>query len=229
MYRKIMVLSLLALLVSGCGQNMKESSHPYAQYFYPVLETPKIYVYRDVIGGLEEQFHRVYCVQDAAGKHLIVERYASDGRILEALNFNVDSLDVQDHMVVNRDQKKTKATLYKTTYFPWEKNSRTWFASKFEGVMDSTLILREMKRSILKSSVRLEVLGEDTPCMLMVDSNRFTLINPFLKSEKSLTENSNSYYAEGIGLVEWKGTNNKVHFKLEQIMSQETWLNVMGR
>jgi hypothetical protein len=186
-------------------------------------------VYRDIIGGLDEQFHRVYCVSDHLGKHLVVERYASDGRILEALNFNVDSLDIQDHMVVNREQKKTRAILYKSTYFPWGKDRKTWFASKFEGVLDSTLILQEIKRSILKSGMEREVLGDNTRCIVLLDSTRYSLINPFSKSEKSLTEISHSYFAEGMGLVEWKGSKNKVHFKLEQIMSQEDWLKIMGK
>ena len=229
MFKRFFFLGGFFLLFCGCQNSQTDSRHPYAAYFYPVSTTPKIYVYRDVIGGLEEQFHRVYSVKDQKGKHLVVERYASDGRILEALNFNVDSLNIQDHMVVNRDQKKTKAFLYKSSYFPWGTKDKTWFASKFEGVLDSTLILQEIKRNVEKKKVMLEVLGNSTSCIKFRDSTRYTLINPFLKNEKSLLEISTSYYAEGFGLVEWKGSKNKVHFKLEQIMSQEDWLKIMGR
>lgn len=229
MYRGIIGFVFAVYCLIGCSSQQSESRHPLAHYFYPISSTPVIYVYRDVIGGLDEQFHRVYCVTDHLGKHLVVERYASDGRILEALNFNVDSLDIQDHMVVNREQKKTKAFLYKSTYFPWGNDRKTWFASKFEGVLDSTLILQEIKRSILKSDVEREVFGENTRCIVLLDSTRYSLINPFTKTEKSLTEISRSYFAEGKGLVEWKGSKNKVHFKLEQIMSQEDWLKIMGK
>ena len=231
MYRifwPILILCLAMQLIS-CSDDTSGNQHPYARYFYPILDEPKIYVYRDVIGGLDEQFHRVYCVNDHKGKHLVVERYASDGRILEALNFNVDSLDVQDHMVVNRSLKKTKATLYKTTYFPWNKGSKSWFASKFEGVLDSTLILQEIKRSLAKDKVEIEVMGNMTSAVAYSDSTRFTLLNPFTKSEKVFEEKSTCFYAEGVGLVEWKGQKNKVHFKLEQIMSQEDWVKIMGR
>jgi hypothetical protein len=89
--------------------------------------------------------------------------------------------------------------------------------------------LQEIKRSILKSGMEREVLGDNTRCIVLLDSTRYSLINPFLKSEKSLTEISHSYFAEGMGLVEWKGSKNKVHFKLEQIMSQEDWLKIMGK
>ena len=74
--------------------------------------------------GLDEEFHRVYSLCDKAGEHIIVERYSSDGRILEALNYNVDSLDLQDHMVVNFKQEKTKAQVYKNKLFPLNKNKR---------------------------------------------------------------------------------------------------------
>jgi len=229
MFKVLLIVSVFALFFSSCSAEKNESSHPLADYFYPIQEDAQVYVYRDVIGGLDEQFHRVYTVEDQAGKHIVVERYASDGRILEALNFNLDSLNVQDHMVVNRNQKKTKALLYKTTFFPWNANQGTWFASKFEGVLDSTLILQELKRSLRSLAVNREVMGNETACISFVDSTKFTLINPFMKTEKTLMEKSTSFFAKGTGLVEWIGSKNKVHFKLEQIMSQEEWLKIMGK
>lgn len=221
------VIGFVLLLFVGCNQNNTESKHPYAPFFYPVSEEPKIYVYRDIIGGLDEQFHRVYSVKDHLGQHVVVERFASDGRILEALNFNLDSLDVQDHMVVNRDQKKTKANVYKTLYFPWNKKQQGWFATKFEGVLDSTLILQELKRNIASDSALMDVMGEQVKCIKYKDKTTFTLINPFTKTEKVMKMDSYTYYAEGIGLVEWKSSGNKVHFKLEQIMTQEDWLKII--
>jgi hypothetical protein len=215
---------LIVLLLGACSLNETQSKHPAAKFFYPILDEPKIYVYRDMIGGLEEQFHRVYAVKDQLGHHVVVERYASDGRILEALNFNVDSLDIQDHMVVNRNQKKTQAVVYKTTYFPWKGTDQTWFATKFEGVLDSTLILQELKRMQLSDHASIEVMGEQKTCIKYKDLTKFTLINPFAKTEKKLEMASTTYYAEGLGLVEWKSKGNKVHFRLEQIMDQTEWL-----
>lgn len=225
---RLLAFGLILIAISGCNDNdTLESKHPYVQFFYPFNNEPKIYVYRDIIGGLDEQFHRVYSVKDHLGQHIVVERYASDGRILEALNFNVDSLDIQDHMVVNRDQKKNKAYVYKTKYFPWNKKDIGWFASKFEGVLDSTLILQELKRNVLKDSEFIDVMGEQVKCIKYEDKTTFTLINPFTKSEKVMKMNSYTYYAEGIGLVEWKSSGNKVHFKLEQIMTQDDWLKII--
>jgi len=64
-------------------------------------------------------------------------------------------------------------------------------------------------------------------CIKYEDKTTFTLINPFTKSEKVMKMNSYTYYAEGIGLVEWKSSGNKVHFKLEQIMTQDDWLKII--
>lgn len=73
-------------------------------------------MYRDVAGGLEEEFHRIYALKDQAGEHLIVEVYASDGRIREAYNYNVDSLNLQDYMVVDVNQEKKKHFCTKTNF-----------------------------------------------------------------------------------------------------------------
>lgn len=94
------------------------SKNPNAAYFYPLDTVPKIYHYRDIANGLDEEFHRIYTVEDALGPHLIVEVYASDGRLREAINYNIDSLVVQDHMVVNRVQSKEKTLLYKISFSP---------------------------------------------------------------------------------------------------------------
>ena len=131
----------ILMILSSCSFNTEiKSSHPLADYFYPLDSIPKVYLYRDVANGLEEEFHRIYSIKDDEGKHLIVERYVSDGRIVEALNYNIDSLDIQDHMVVNFRQEKTKALLYKTKLFPFDKDDHTWFASKFPGINDSVVI-----------------------------------------------------------------------------------------
>ena len=106
------------------------SLNPQAEYFYPLDTLPKIYLYRDAAKGLDEEFHRIYTVEDAIGPHLIVEVYESDGRLREAINYNIDSLSVQDQMVVNRNQSKEKALLYKNQLFPFDLNKETWFASK---------------------------------------------------------------------------------------------------
>ena len=226
---KLLTSFLVVILLLSCGSNEQiKSTHPLANYFYPYSESPQIYLYRDVANGLEEEFHRVYSLKDQEGQHIIVERYASDGRILEALNYNVDSLDVQDHMVVNFKQEKTKAKLYKTKLFPLNKENQTWFATKFQGINDSTLFLKELKRNLVRQGVLKEIMEKESSCLEFHDIIRQTLLNPFTKKENMIEAEQISYFAEGIGLVEWHSLDKKVHFRLEQILNQDEWLKIIS-
>ncbi len=226
---KIFSLFLVVILLLSCGSKEQiKSTHPLVSYFYPYSETPQIYLYRDVANGLEEEFHRVYSLKDQEGQHIIVERYASDGRILEALNYNVDSLDVQDHMVVNFKQEKTKAKLYKTKLFPLNKENQTWFATKFQGINDSTLFLKELKRNLVFQDVLKEIMEKESSCLEFHDRIRQTLLNPFTKKENMIEAEQISYFAEGLGLVEWHSLDKKVHFRLEQILNQDEWLKIIS-
>lgn len=100
---------LLALSACEIKQDSKlVSENPFYRYFYPYDTIPKVYVYRNVAQGLEEEFHRIFSIEDSQGKHTVVELYAEDGRLLEAMNYNIDSLDVIDHMVVDKNQKKQR-------------------------------------------------------------------------------------------------------------------------
>jgi hypothetical protein len=110
--------SVLLVLLFSCNSNKLDSKNPFAAYFYEVDSIPKIYLYRDIANGLDEQFHRIYKVEDSQGEHIVVEIYSADGRIIEALNYNVDSLNIMDHMVVNRNNEKTKAELFKDKLIP---------------------------------------------------------------------------------------------------------------
>jgi hypothetical protein len=228
--KKSLLFAALALSLFACKNNDAgfESENPHAAFFYPWDTIPKIYLYRDVANGLDEQFHRVYSLHDSEGDHIIVEIYTMDGRIIEALNFNTDSLNVMDHMVVNRNLEKTKAELFKTGYMPMKKSEEVWFASRFPGVLDSTMILKEFKRKIAESTQH-EVLGAPVETLIMNDKLRMTSFNPFTKMENAHEIDVTSYFSKGYGLVEWHSASKKAHYRLEQILSQEDWIKIMTR
>ncbi len=219
--------AVLVLFICSCGNSEMKSENPFAKYFYPWDTVPKVYLYRDVAHGLDELFNRVYCVKDDQGRHIVVETYSADGRILEAMNYNTDSLDVMDHMVVDRNGRKNKAELFKYTFIPMDKNKETYFASRFPGFLDSTLILKEVKKKYYKELNDYEVLGESRTALLTKDHIRMTNFNPFTKKESVLESDAVYYYAEGYGLTEWHDENKKVHYRLEKIMSQEEWIKIM--
>jgi hypothetical protein len=217
------------ILLTSCRNQQTESKNQYITYFYEADSVPKIYLFRDIANGLDELFQRIYTVDDSQGSHIIVETYAADGRIIEALNYNTDSLDVMDHMVVNRNGKKTKAELFKNKLIPMNDREEVWFASRFQGFMDSTLILKEIKRKVNGKEILCDVMGEQVPTIVMKDRIRMTNFNPFTKKERVLEGNSINYFAKGYGLVEWFTPDKKVHYRLEKIMTQEEWIKIITR
>lgn len=220
---------VLAMTLVACSGSGNDSKNPYAEYFYPVDSVAKIYLYRDVAHGMDEQFQRIYAVSDSEGKHIIVETYSADGRILEALNYNVDSLDIMDHMVVDRNSEKTKAELFKNKLIPMNASEEVWFASRFPGFLDSTLILKEIRRKVNGAEIQHEVMGEKTPTIVMKDQIRMSNFNPFTKKETVLEGKSVNYFAKGFGLVEWHTPDKKVHYRLERVLTQEEWINIITR
>jgi hypothetical protein len=223
------LLIFVLVLTVSCKKEKGESVNPYSDYFYVYDTIPKIYLYRDVSHGLDEQFHRIYGIKDSRGKHIIVETYTSDGRIIEALNYNLDTLDVIDHMVVDRLQKKTKAELFKNRLIPMSKNEEAVFVSRFQGFLDSTLILKEISRKVHGNEFNWNVLEEEIATIRMDDHIRLTNFNPFTKKETVLEGESINYFAKGYGLVEWFTPNNKVHYRLEKVMNQQDWIKVISR
>lgn len=219
----------LCLVLFACNSNKLDSKNPYAAYFYEIDSIPKIYLYRDVANGLDEQFHRIFKVEDSQGEHIVVEVYSADGRIIEALNYNVDSLNIMDHMVVNRNDVKTKAELFKDKLIPMNAQEEVSFASRFQGFLDSTLILREVKRKVKGPEISWDVLGENEPTICFIDRIRMTNFNPFTKKENVQEGDAISYYAKGYGLVEWHTKNKKAHYRLEKVLSQKEFLSILTR
>lgn len=230
------ILAIILCLTAACGQhenveNANEinssSSHPNASYFYVYDTTTKIYQYRDIVHGMNEQFHRIYGVEDSEGKHIVVERYSQAGRITEAYNYNLDSLNVLDHMVVNGFGEKEKATIYKNELFPFEKNKVTRYASKFSGFQDSTVILMELYRDVKGTDVK-NVISDPIECIKLEEQARYTILNPFTKKETQQEFQSIYFFGKGVGLVEWFDKEKKMHFVLEDIISQAKWIKLIS-
>ena len=227
---RITVFVGLLVLIFSCKSKNNEneqakSNHPYVNYFYPYDSTPRIYCYRNIANGLDEEFHRIYAIKDQKGHHIIVEKYASNGRILEALNYNYDSLNIIDHMVVDRKNHKTSSLLLKNKILPRNKGEQTWFASKYPGHLDSTVILDELKRKVLKENISYQVLEEEKrKAVVFEDYRRLTMINIYTKKEQSISTTGESIFAEGFGLIEFYSKNKVAHFKLEKVISQKEWI-----
>ena len=218
---------VLFSVLYSCSAADSDLSHPYSEYFYNYDTVPIVYRYRDIVHGLNEQFHRVYGIEDSEGKHIVVERYVQDGRLTEAYNFNLDSLNVMDHMVVNALGENEKATLYKDQLLPRLKGEVVNFTSKFSGVTDSTVFLMEVNRELSDLKMR-KVLSDSSECITLEESAIYTLLNPFTKQESQQRLETVNYFAKGLGLVEWYDTKQRSHFQLEELLSQEKWIKLIS-
>lgn len=232
MTRVVLGLIATVFLISCSEKKVKtiKSENPIVtnQSFFYVYDTiPKVYQYRELVNGMYEQFHRVYGVRDGYGRHIIVERYTQEGRLTEAYNFNLDSLNVIDHMVVNVKGEKEKATVYKDKLFPLGKNE-IHFASKFSGITDMKVILYESFRKVNTFTKR-NILSKNMNCMKLNERIRVTNIDLELKKESKPLENQLfQYYGKGLGLVEWHDKNLSQHYVLEKIISQREWIKLIS-
>jgi len=228
---RITVFIGLLVLIFSCKSKSNEneqakSNHPYVNYFYPYDSTPRIYCYRNIANGLDEEFHRIYAIKDQKGHHIIVEKYASNGRIIEALNYNYDSLNIIDHMVVDRNNHKNSAPLIKNKMIPWNDKEKVWFWSEYPSHFDSTIVINELKRRVMKKDINITVLEDESrKAIVFSDFRQMTLKNIFtLKTIQSISTTGESIFAEGFGLIEFYSKNKVAHFKLEKVISQKEWI-----
>lgn len=226
--REVFLLYFLLFTFSSCTSGSKNQL---ANYFYPLKGDGQVYIYRDVKNGLAERFHRIYRIEDSKGKHVVVEIYTEDMRIIEAYNYNVDSLNLADHMIVDRDGKKRQAELFKNTLFPMNRKDETYFASRFPGILDSTLILDERQRRVnpSKPKEKIIVMGKKSEALVLQDNYRTTVFNPFTRQESELNGRNYVYFVEGIGLVRWHDNNNKSDFQLQKIISEKQWAKLINQ
>lgn len=223
-----LLFSVLAILVlMGCKEEAK-SSNALAEYFYPINEDPIVYVYRDAAKGVDERYHRIYRINDSHGEHLVVEIWNAEARLLEAYNYNVDSLDMMDHMVVDGNRKNQKGQLGKTQLFPLSKKGKGEFLSRIPGPKDSTYIIYTIDRKVLSDQKKTEnVLGKDIETLVFSDDFALTLFNSKDEATDQKKGVTISYYAKGFGLVRWHDDTKDLDFKLEKVMSETEWAKLV--
>ena len=107
-------------------------------------------------------------------------------------------------------------------------NEELWFASKFSGLTDSTVILYEKKRKFLEKTTTV-ILKKNLKTLAFNDKIIQSELNPYTRKERVAVAEMLSLFAEGLGLVEWFSKDKKLHFRLEKILSQEEWVKIIRR
>ncbi len=223
---KFVAFIVTLFVFSSCNQTT--SLNPLSYYFYPLDDEPVVYVYRDVAKGIDERFHRIYRIDDSFGEHIVVEIYSAEARLLEAYNYNIDSLNLMDHMVVDGNRVNQKGELGRTQFFPMSKKSKGEFVSKIPGPRDSTYIIYEIDRKILPKQKKMQkVLDHKEESIVFQDDFSLTLFNFKDKALDQKTGTTISYYAKGYGLIRWHDEEKEIDFKLEKIMSETEWAKIV--
>ena len=227
------VLGLItALTLISCSEKKdkkSQSNNPeiaIQSFFYPYDTVPKIYQYREIKNGMYEQFHRVYGISRSNGKHILVEHFTQDGRHTETYDFLLNSMLVQDHLVVGAKGDIKSTTVNENKLFPLDKKE-ICFKSQFSGISDQYVIDYESCRKFIDYTQR-SILSKKMDCMKLNEILTVTNMDMKLKLKNELTNQIVRYYAKSIGLVEWHDVNDKQHFILEDIMTQNEWLKIIS-
>ena len=228
------VLGLItALTLISCSEKKdkkSQSNNPVIanqSFFYPYDTVPKIYQYREIKNGMYEQFHRVYGISRSNGKHILLETFTQDGRHTETYDFLLDSMLVQEHLVVDATGAIKPAFVNENKLFPLD-SIETHFKSQFSGISDAFVIELDSRRRFNGHTKR-DILSKKMNCMKLIETLKVTNRDDklALKNEESIE--IIRYYGKSIGLVEWHDVNDKQHYVLEDIMTHNEWLKIIAR
>jgi hypothetical protein len=226
-------------LLNSCNSNESTyvpptSVHPFANYFYPYDSVARIYCYRDVKQGLDEEFHRIFGIKDSKGYHIVVEKYVyyqGDYKMFEAINYNYDSLYVQEYIVVDSLDRTITATIKDNKLFPWKKTEQATFMTGFPSSQKSIDEIKSIKTNINQTNIDHLVLGkEKRKSMILDEAVVETFYNIYDKKPiTTLSRKGQSIFCEGFGLVEFYSKNKIVHYKLEKVLTQKEWKEFLHR
>ncbi len=226
------LFSVLILLSFGCGGDSSESNITASEdqkdrirdYFFPSDSlNPYIYVYADENRPVDEKFYRIFRLKTKDKNDLIVERYNAEFRITEGFTYDLDdNLSISDHMIVDAQGKKRQAKLTSSSLYPVNEDDEAVFISDFPAHIDSLVGVYKSKKTV-EERFDYEIFGEKTKAIKVLDEVTLSFVNPFNEKGSSNTVEIYRVYAKGFGLTEWYTVDQKIHFKLQRILSNEWW------
>ncbi len=230
----IIGFSLMQALMVGCHDTdnaegasnltFSESSGLRSFIFPTDSVQPYIYAFSDIHRPVDEKFFRIYEMGENDTNKMLVERYNRNFQITEGYTFAVeDGFAVVDHMVVDGNGLKRKAHLTEREWFVLDTSMQVSFVSDFPAHLDSTLVVYKSNKHFERYEQEYDVLGDTVPAIVVRDSITFSLVHPTRKKGSVKSVVTNRVYAQNYGLVAWYDLNDKVHYKLKKILSNEWW------
>lgn len=215
---------IIAVFVSCSSNDGDNRSGSLTSYFFPQDSIePYIYVYADEKRPVDEKFYRIYTLKTKEKHHLVVERFNANFRITEGYTYDLDdSLNVVDHMIVDAYGKKRRAHLSEDELFPLSFENPSIFISDFPAHIDSLMGVYKSKKRVI-DSMDYSLFDSSTSAIKVVDDVTLSFVNPSTQEGSSNSVEIHRIYAKGFGLTEWYTPDEKVHFKLKRILSNDWW------
>lgn len=229
---KFAAFFIIVLFLFGCSENSKDNSSNKEKselnlmdYFYPMNENePYIYGYLDEKNPVAERFHRMINFREADSRSFVIERYNASLRIFEGFTLDPDSLNVLDHMMVDKNRQKRKSNVSATEYFPLEMNKTVRFVSDYPSHLDSITTVYDSRRTIIDKDVTVSVMDTTYEAILLRDTVYVHLVNRFTKESGTQSAVIDNYYAKGMGLVKFGDVDGKATYELKRIIPDSWWM-----
>lgn len=229
---KYLVFVLIILSFYGCSESsdveesiQKDPAINVLDYFYPLNEDePYVYAYLDEQAPLDERFHRMINFYDSDGRSFVIERYNAALRISEGFTLDPNSLEILDHMMVDKNLKKRKSNVTSNQYYPLEMNETARFVSDYPSHLDSVTAIYDSRRTIIKKDVPVEIMDSTYQTILLRDTVHVHMVNRFTKESSTQTAVIDNYYAKGLGLVKFGDVDGAINYKLKRIISDSWWM-----
>lgn len=229
---KCVRLIFISLLLLGCTENPEIiTSNEVAadfnsmDYFFPLAEDePYIYAYFDKNAPLDERFYRLINFYDAEGRTFVIERYNASLRISEGFTLDPNSLEVLDHMMVDKNLQKRKSNVSASQYFPLKMHETVRFVSDYPSHIDSVTAIYDSRRTIIENDIPIKIMDSTYQAILLRDTVHVHIANYFTKESVTQTAIIDNYYAKGLGLVKFGDVEGNVNYELKRIISDRWWM-----
>lgn len=229
---KYFVLILISISLLGCNDNTETNGSEEVDtelnlmdYFYPLNEDePYIYAYFDEKAPLDERFHRMINFYEADSRTFVIERYNASLRISEGFTLDPNSLEILDHMMVDKNLKKRKSNITANQYFPLEMHKTVRFVSDYPSHLDSVTAVYDSRRTIIEKDIPVEVMDTTYQTILLRDTVNVHMVNRYTKESGTQTAVIDNYYAKGVGLVKFGDVDGKINYTLKSIISDSWWM-----
>lgn len=207
------------------GSISVEHTDDYQQYYYGSDSIyPYALVFQDSAYPIDERFVRYIQIDKNDTNKLIIERYNASLRIYEGVTLDIDNnLEILDHMMVDAQGIKRTSGFKSTTFFPLKKDEQIIFKTDFPSHLDSIVMIYEARKHIDEVALEKEINGKNHSVIKVRDSIFVSMVNTYTGEGSTQSGIVDSYYAKGIGLVQWGDHEGSINYLWTKTLKDDLW------